>query len=395
MHTAGLLLVALAVIACTSGAPRPTPAPPATQTAEPTQIIRPTPEATPTHARMTALDNLYDLAKAEGALTTIGLAHDWCNYGTIFNGFRRRFPEIKITELNADAIPSTVIEALDVNLDDEGKQNPDVIDVGFLLADSARAKGLLQPYRVAAWDQIPAVAKDPNAYWYGNYYGLMSFMVNTDVVKTVPHDWADLLGPEYNSAVAISGDPHTSDQAIQTVLAAALASGGTVAEPSKGLAYFAAMNSAGNFVPLIANMASVVRGETPVRMMWDFDALAGRDAMNGNPQIEVVVPESGTIADLYVLAINREAPHPNAAKLWMEYLYSDEAQLIRLAPPGYCHPVRQEAMDKSGKIPASLKAKLPSVEGVVFPSSGAVVRGKEIVVRDWDRIVGADIKPVK
>lgn len=393
---AGSLLLALVVMACGSIAPRRTVTPSPTPPATPTHASATVQPETPTRApQRSALDSLYDLAKAEGALTTIGLPHDWCNYGTIFNGFKRRFPGITVNEMSPDAIPGTVMEALRVNEDDEGSQVPDVIDVRVTFAAQAQAQDLLQPYRVEAWDEIPPVAKDPNAYWYGNYFGVMTFMVNTDILKIIPQDWADLLEPEYKSAVALSGDPHTSNQAIQAVLGAALSNGGTVAEPSKGLEYFAAMNQKGNLVPLVANMASFVRGETPIRMMWDFDALAARDYMNGDPKIEVVVPESGKIADLYVQAISKAAPHPNAAKLWMEYLYSDEAQLIRLSPPGYCHPVRQEVMDRAGKIPPSLKARVPSVQGVIFPSNGALVRGKESVVKNWDRMVGADIKPVK
>ncbi len=93
-----------------------------------------------------------------------------------------------------------------------------------------------------------------------------------------------------------------------------------------------------------------------------------------------------------ILAGLKNAPHPNAAKLWMEYLYSDEGQLIWLSPPGYCHPIRQDAMLAAGKIPADLLAKLPSTEGAVFPSNADLIAGKEIVVTGWDSAVGADIK---
>jgi len=78
--------------------------------------------------------------------------------------------------------------------------------------------------------------------------------------------------------------------------------------------------------------------------------------------------------------------------LWMEYLYSDEGQLIWMAPPGYCHPIRQDAMLKAGKIPADLLAKLPDVAGAVFPSNADLIAGKDVVVKGWDTAVGADIK---
>ena len=43
--------------------------------------------------------------------------------------------------------------------------------------------------------------------WYGDYYGVLSFEVNTKVVTNVPKDWADLLKPEYKKRVALAGDP--------------------------------------------------------------------------------------------------------------------------------------------------------------------------------------------
>src|SRR6187431_251480 len=109
-----------------------------------------------------------------------------------------------------------------------GPQAPDVIDVGLAFGPSAKEEGLIQPYKVATWDDIPDSAKDAEGYWYGDYYGVLSFLVNTDVQPDVPQDWADLLDPKYNGQVALSGDPRTSNQAIQSVFAAGLANGGSL-----------------------------------------------------------------------------------------------------------------------------------------------------------------------
>lgn len=392
-----LIVLALVVMACATPAAQPTSAPP---TAAPTQPTAAPAQPTAAPAQPTAapsggatdLAALYEAAKKEGQLTTIALPHDWCNYGGIFEGFKKKYPGITINELNPDAGSGDEIEAIKANKDNKGPQAPDVIDVGFAFGDSSKAEGLLQPYKVATWNDIPVGAKDPDGYWYGDYYGVMSFMVNSDVVKNLPQDWADLLKPEYKSSIGMSGDPRTSNQAIQTVQGASLANGGTVADPAKGLEYFAAMQKAGNLVPVISNNALVAKGETPIRITWDYNALAGRDSMNGNPKVDVIVPKTGRIAGVYVQGISAFAPHPNAAKLWMEYLYSDEGQLIWMAPPGYCHPIRQDAMLKAGLIPADLLAKLPSVEGAVFPSNADLVAGKDVVVKGWDAAVGADIK---
>ena len=110
-------------------------------------------------------------------------------------------------------------------------------------------------------------------------------------------------------------------------------------------------------MPVIGKAASLAQGATPIIIRWDYNALADRDTLKGNPQVEVVVPKTGVVAGVYVQAISAFAPHPNAAKLWMEHLYSDEGQLAWLK--GYCHPIRFNDLAKNGKIPADLLAKLP------------------------------------
>ena len=340
---------------------------------------------------VSAMDALIAAAKAEGTLTTIALPHDWCNYGGVIDGFKAKYG-LAVNELNPDAGSGDEVEAIKANKDNKGPQAPDVIDVGFAFGPSSKTDDLLQPYKVSTWDTIPADAKDADGYWYGDYYGVLSFMVNTDVIKNVPSDWADLLKPEYKSSIGLSGDPRTSNQAIQSVFAAALANGGSLDNAQAGLDFFSSLNSAGNLVPTIANNGLVAKGETPIRITWDYNALAGRDQMAGNPPIEVVVPKSGRFAGVYVQAISKYAPHPNAAKLWMEYLYSDEGQLIWLAPPAYCHPIRQPDLEQRGMIPADLKAKLPSVEGAVFPTVDQLTNAKTLITANWDKAVGADIK---
>jgi putative spermidine/putrescine transport system substrate-binding protein len=333
---------------------------------------------------------LYEAAKAEGMLTTIALPHDWCNYGGVIDAFKAKYPGIEVNELNPDAGSADEIEAIKANKDNKGPQAPDVIDVGFAFGESSKAEGLIQPYKVSTWDTIPADAKDPEGYWYGDYYGVLAFLVNTDVQPDVPADWADLLDPKYKGQVALSGDPRTSNQAIQSVYAAALANGGSLDDVQPGLDFFAELNTAGNLIPLIANNGLVATGEIPVRITWDYNALAAIDTFEGNPKAEVVIPATGRFAGVYVQAISAYAPHPNAAKLWMEFLYSDEGQILWME--GYCHPIREADLRERGVIPEELLAKLPDVSGAVFPTLAQLNAAKELITANWDSSVGADVK---
>ena len=326
---------------------------------------------------------LIAAAKAEGSLTTIALPHDWCDYGELIEGFKAKYG-LEVNELNPDAGSGDEIEAIKANKGNTGPQAPDVIDVGLSFGPSAKAEGLLMPYKVATWDTIPDSAKDADGAWYGDYYGVLAFEVNTDIIKNVPQDWADLLKADYKNAVALAGDPRASNQAIQGVYAAGLAAGAAAGAPAgeAGLKFFADLNKAGNFVPVIGKVASVAQGSTPILIRWDYNALADRDTLAGNPPIEVVVPKTGVVAGVYVQAISAFAPHPNAAKLWMEYLYSDEGQLGWLK--GYCHPIRFNDLAKNGKIPQELLDKLPpaaAYEAAVFPTLDEQGAAKEVIVK--------------
>jgi putative spermidine/putrescine transport system substrate-binding protein len=342
-----------------------------------------------------SMDELVAAAKAEGQLTTIALPHDWCGYGEVIAGFKAKYPEITVNELNPDAGSADELEAVRANKDNKGPQAPDVLDVGLAFGPQAKAEGLIAPYKVSTWDSIPDTAKDAEGYWYGDYYGVLSFAVNTDIVKEVPADWADLLKPDYANAVALAGDPRASNQAIFGVHAAGIGTGAAAgaAAGTAGLDFFKELNAKGNFVPVIGKSGTIAQGATPIVIWWDYNALSGRDALAGNPPIEVVVPKTGVVAGVYVQAISAYAPHPNAAKLWMEYLYSDEGQLGWLK--GYCHPIRFNDLSARGVIPKEMLDALPpadSYEKAVFPTLEEQDAAKAEITGKWDSVVGANVQ---
>lgn len=339
-------------------------------------------------------EDLIAAAKKEGSLTTIALAHSWCGYGDLIAAFKEKYG-ISVNELNPDAGSGDEVEAIKANKGNKGPQAPDVIDVGLSFGPTAKKEGLLQPYKVSTWSEIPDSAKDSEGYWYGDYYGVLSFVSNKDMIKNPPKDWADLKKSDYANAVALAGDPRASNQAVQAVYAAGLSSGATDAKKAAeaGLNFFADVNKAGNFVPVIGKSASLAQGSTPIVVAWDYNGLSWRDSLNGNPPLDVTVPATGVVAGVYVQGISAFAPHPNAAKLWMEFLYSDEGQLGWLK--GYCHPIRFNAMSKAKKIPQDLLDKLPpaaAYEKAMFPSLEDQNAANAVITKQWDHVVGSNVK---
>ncbi len=333
--------------------------------------------------------DLLSAAKGEGTLSTIALPHSWCNYGEALSTFAAA-TGLKLNELNPDGGSGDEINAIKTNKDNKGPQAPDVIDVGLSFGPQAKTDGLITPYKVKTWDTIPATAKDADGAWYGDYYGVLSFEVNTKVVKNVPADWSDLLKPDYKGQVALAGDPTVSNQAISGVWAAGIANGGSLDDATPGLKFFHDLNAAGNFVPIIAKTANVASGETPIRIAWTYNALADKDSLAGNPPITVVVPKTGRFGGMYVQAISAYAPHPNAAKLWMEFLYSDQGQNLWLK--GYCNPIRYDAMVTAGTVDKTAQAKLPDTSGTKLPTLDQISKASDVITKGWAAQVGATVK---
>lgn len=133
----------------------------------------------------------------------------------------------------------------------------------------------------------------------------------------------------------------------------------------------------------------MMSGQTPIALRWDYLNLTIRDDEAGKVDFEVVVPNDGApFGNYYCEAISAYAPHLNAAKLWQEYLYSDEGQLGFLA--GYAHPIRFAKMLDAGVLPAALLAKLPSPEAyksVRFASQAQIDAAKKVVADMWPKSV--------
>ena len=75
------------------------------------------------------------------------------------------------------------IEAIKANVGNPGPQNPDVVDVGYAFGEAN--KDLFEPYKVSTWDTIPESAKSADGHWYGDYFGVMSFVTNTEAVRRI------------------------------------------------------------------------------------------------------------------------------------------------------------------------------------------------------------------
>ncbi|GAA3880010.1 ABC transporter substrate-binding protein [Streptomyces sp. NPDC002387] len=330
------------------------------------------------------MDALVAAAKKEGTLHAIALPRDWANYGALIDGFQKKYG-IKIEDESPDASSQDEINAVTTRKGQD--RAPDVLDLGSSFALSAAQQGLLAPYKVASFGDLPSAQKDPQARWYNDYGGYVSIGCDAKRVKTCPTTFADLLKPQYKGQVALNGNPTKSGSAFGGVYAAALANGGSFDDVQAGLDFFAKLKKNGNYTPVESTPATVEKGETPISIDWDYLNAGYADEFKSKGlDWKVSVPSDGQYAQYYSQAINKDAPHPAAARLWQEYLYSTEGQNLWLK--GYARPALMTAMDKAGTLDKDAAAKLPAVTGTPsFPSEDQQNKAKTVIAQGWGKAV--------
>ena len=335
-------------------------------------------------ADLGGMDALVAAAKAEGTLNLITLPRTWAGYGDLMDNFTKKYG-IKITDANPDGSSQDEINAVK-QLKGQDRA-PDALDLGSSFALSAASANLLAPYQVATWKDIPDSQKDAQGRWYNDYGGYISIGYDSKRVTTPPTSFADLAKPEYKGMVALNGDPTKAGAAFAGVFAASLAKGGNADNVQPGIDFFGGLKKSGNFIPVGATQATIQSGQTPITIDWDYLQVSAANTLKGKVDWKVVVPKDGLYANYYNQAISATAPHPAAARLWEEYLYSAEGQNGFLK--GWARPVELAAMQSAGTVDKDELAALPQVSGSSpFPTEAQLDAAKKVIADSWAKTVG-------
>jgi putative spermidine/putrescine transport system substrate-binding protein len=324
------------------------------------------------------MDGLVEAAKAEGELNVIALPPDWANYGAIIKAFEDKYG-MKVNSAQPDATSQDEINAANQQ---KGKSTaPDVFDLGQSVALANTS--MFAPYKVSTFDDIPAEFKDPDGTWVNDYGGYMSIGYDSAKVPDIA-TVNDLLKPENRGKVALNGDPTQAGAAFSGVMMVALSQGGSADDIAPGVEFFRKLQQAGNFLPVDPTPATVESGQTPVVIDWDYLNAAETKKL---PSWKVVVPPGPAVAGYYFQAINKDGPHPAAARLWQEFLYSDEGQNLFLG--GGARPVRADSMQKAGTLDEAAYRALPPVSGEpVIVSGDQNKKATDYLAENWAKAIG-------
>ena len=326
------------------------------------------------------LDALVAAAKKEGKLNLIAVPDEWANYKGIIAGFKAKYG-LDTNVANPEGTSAEEIEAIKTQKGQ--KSQPDAIDVGPSFARDNKA--LLAPYKVTVWDDVPDNMKDPYGAWVGGYYGVIAIASNEKLAGGAPKSFKELADTKYKGKFALNGDPRKAASALNGVWAASLANGGSYDDIGPGIEFFAKLKKDGILLPIDVNPAAIASGQVAIALDWSYNWPAQKDELaKSNITMSINVPTDGVFGNFYSQAVVAGSPYPNAGKLWLEYLLSDEGALGYLA--GGAFPARYTKLAAAGKIPAALKATLPGedvMSKVKFPTAAQTDAAKAAIAKDW------------
>ena len=326
------------------------------------------------------MNALVAAAKQEGTLNVIALPPTWANYGAILSAFTAKYG-IKIDSANPTGTSQQEVNA--VKTENGTAKAPDVLDIG--MSTALANTNLFAPYEVSTWSSIPTAQKAPNGVWVQDYGGYMAVGYSSKFGTITSLN--DLLGPKFKNAVALNGNPTSANAGLNGVMMANLAEGGTASDISKGVDFFSKLKAAGNFSPISATGATIKAGSTPVVFNWDYLNLP---SYVGVSNWKVFIPSNVALGGYYAQAINKNAPHPAAARLWEEFLYSQAASGGQnLWLEGGARPVEQAAMQSNGSINTGAASKLPTVTVTpTFLSPSQATDAANYLAANWAKAIG-------
>lgn len=332
------------------------------------------------------MDQLIEDAQAEGQFNAMGLYEDWANYGPLLEAFSEEYD----IEINNDTSTGSSQDLINAVINRQGQDNSlDYLDTGVSFAEDAAEDGLLAEYTPETIDDIEEEFQSESGTWINHLGGTIAIGCDTSRVDDCPENFEDLLDPQYSGQVALPSNPTASEGSFMIVHAAAEANGGSFDDIEPGIEFFGDLSGMGNLIPVEADAGTIETGETPIVIDWDYllQPIANDLEEDADIEMEIHLPEDGQVSSFYAASINDDAPNPAVARLFYEFLFSDEGQNILLE--GYVSPVRLDAMIEQGTVNEEALAELPSQDGIEAPQPSLEQReaNQEIVNEQWDGTV--------
>jgi iron(III) transport system substrate-binding protein len=247
-----------------------------------------------------------------------------------------------------------------------GAIEADVLTISDPAAATTLAKrGIFVAFKPANFEKIPAEVKDESGYWIAQRLNLLAIAVKGDEVKAAdrPKTWTDLADPKYKGLEVMPDPSFTSLQLVAV---------GTL---SKKLGWDFYEKLQRNNIMIVQGHQQVEdmvkRGERPIAAE-ELDSYADDDRRAGH-DIVTIYPSEGVFAIASPTAIIKGGPHPNAAKLFAEFMIGDSVQ-NKFAQEGI-YAARIDVLPPSGS-PALQSLKLMAIDFAALAQDEGTIKSR-------------------
>src|SRR3984893_12564672 len=289
---------------------------------------------------------LYEAAKKEGGELTWYTAHsDDITAQALGRSFEQSYPGIRVNVLRTTAQVAYQRVTQEIKASAIQCDLLSTTDIGHCVA--LKATGALEKYVPDNSSKVLDIYKnyDPDGYYFVNSAGLIGIGYNTVKVKEAdaPKNWTDVLDPKWKDNIAL-GHPGFSGYVGTWALTMRNQYGWDFFEkiaknnPRVG-------RSINDTVTMLNAGESAIAGSGPVGTLLD-------SVQKGNP-LAMVYPTDGTVLIIAPSSIMKSCKHPNAARLFMEFLLSEAASQIWA--DHFNEPIRPEVSASKGAVHANTR----------------------------------------
>jgi len=319
---------------------------------------------------------LYEAAQKEGLIVSFDTGPTWANWSAQFKAFKERYPGVEM--VYNDLGSAATVVALDKS------RNRPQADTAYYFAGSAldaADKDVVEGFKPVNFDKLPDAFKSADGKWFTIHTLNVAFLVNKNLVKNAPASWADLKKPEYANSVVYL-DPRSTGQGQVVVFAAALASGGSMDDVKPGIDYLAELSKSGNVLRTVGTTpyAQFLKGEIPIWIGYENDGLKAKFKDGMGDEIDVIIPSEASAAAPYAISLVKNGPNPNAGKLWLNFIMTDEGQarfadgFVRPSVPGV-------------KLPESVAAAMPDAPQLQPLDVAKAKEKKSEIDKEWAKAI--------
>jgi putative spermidine/putrescine transport system substrate-binding protein len=318
---------------------------------------------------------LYERAAKEGIVVSFDTGPTWANWAAQFKSFEARYPNIQL--VYNDLGSAATVVALD-----KARNRPQA-DTAYYFAGSAvdaSAKGVVAPFKPFNFDKLPEVFRHPDGEWFTIHTLTIAFIVNTRLVKNVPQSWDDLLKPDHKNSIVYL-DPRSTGVGQVLTFAANFGNGGDMQNVQPGIEYLGKLHKAGNVLRVVGTTpySQFVKGEIPIWISYENDGLRAKHTDGLGDGVAVVIPKEASASAPYAISLVKGAPHPDAGKLWLNFIMTEKGQgifaegFVRPAVPGI-------------KLPESVADKLPAAPQARALDVQAAATKKREIDEGWAKV---------